>query len=359
MRIILSLIELRNAVPLFVVLCCVSCWLPNATAQQAPGQSDAAQRPNRVYPTPPVVTPPPNSQPTPTPDDHRGHHGHRGGLGHYGNFYPGYPYPPFGYGYSTQNNFYGSPYFSSQGINYTYPWGYNAPQFVSPPQFGFAQPQFGVQPFAVPPPIVNVPLPAAAPVGPMPAIPHAIDVQANRGNDEAAEIQRRVDVLKASTPAHRERADRVIALGDEQFADQRYTAAAAKYREAISRAPDYPRSHFRLAHSNVATTDFNLALTRFLMAIELAGAADRGNFSLSEMYRGDKLAKQRHFDQLQDAMLREPTDGGLVFLLAISLHYDQQPLVARELFVKAQAMPGPHQHYVHHFLPVVEIADAK
>jgi tetratricopeptide (TPR) repeat protein len=182
--------------------------------------------------------------------------------------------------------------------------------------------------------------------------PRSVDPQ-----DPAAEIRRRADVLKPSTPAGRGRADRLISSGDNAFADQVYARSTARYREAIARAPDYSEPHFRLAHAYVATRQYNLALTSALVALELAGSSRRDGFSLAELYRGNKLSRRNHDAQLLDAALREPEDGGLQFLVGLTLHYGGNPLKAREHFREAARLSGPQQTYARHFLPVVAVGE--
>ncbi len=176
--------------------------------------------------------------------------------------------------------------------------------------------------------------------------------------DELDEIRRRVTVLKRSTPQGRTRADRLISAADASFRKQSYARAVAQYRDAISRAPDYAEGHFRLAHAYVATRRFNLAQKSAMTAFELSGTARRDGFSLDELYQGNKFAREQHDSMLFDAALREPADGGLQFLIGFTLHYDRQPLKAREHFRKANQLAGAHQAYVRHFLPVVPIAES-
>ncbi len=176
--------------------------------------------------------------------------------------------------------------------------------------------------------------------------------------DDLDEIRRRVMVLKRSTPQSRTRADRLISAGDTSFRKQSYARAVARYRDAIARAPDYAEGHFRLAHAYVATRRFNLALKSAMTAIELAGTARRDGFSIDELYQGNKFAREQHDAMLFDAALREPADGGLQFLIGFTLHYDRQPLKAREHFRKANQFPGAHQAYLRHFLPAAPIAES-
>lgn len=169
--------------------------------------------------------------------------------------------------------------------------------------------------------------------------------------DQAAEIRRRVAMLRESKPGGRQRADRLIAIADRSFADQDYRRATSKYRQAVAQAADYATAHFRLGHAYVATGDLELALTSFLIGLELSGAVERAGFSLEDMYRGDELAKQTHLHTLSDAALRQPEDGGLRMLVGMSLYYDGQPLRARTYFEQAARLPGPQQTYARMFFP--------
>ena len=173
----------------------------------------------------------------------------------------------------------------------------------------------------------------------------------------ANEIQKRVAALKRSTPVGRERADRIVSMGDKAFSEQLYARAALKYRDAIAKAPDYPEPHFRLAHVYVATRQYNLAIKSALTALELAGSSLRDGFSLAELYQGNQLAREKHDELLQVASLREPNDGGLQFLIGLTMHYGGNPLKGREHFRKAIEIPGFQQDYVRHFLPVVKVQE--
>ncbi len=355
----------------FIVSCMLTCTalVPVlATAQSADQRRGSAVPQIEIRKHEPIVRETPSDGGLSEGSDryHGGYpHGPRGSVT---NNYYGYGWPiPRLYGPNVYNYVNGvpvhfggyyRPYPFVVGYPYVYPYGYSqygfsgsATQFNQPIPWNQGNLVGNGFVAGVVEPRVVQPIANAAAID----LPKARDVMP--GNEGAAEIQRRVDVLRASTPTGRERADRSIAQGDELFAKQRFISAAAKYRDAMSKAADYPKPHFRLAHCYVASGSFDLALTRFLMALELAGSADRTNFSLEELYRGNKLAKQSHLDRLQDAILREPDDGGLVFLFALTLHYDQHPLEARQQFLKAKEMAGAHQAYVHLFLPIVTVAE--
>ena len=230
------------------------------------------------------------------------------------------------------------------------PVAFGLAPIVFPPTVVFGAPPTMPAVIARPPAaqvaVRDVPLPQRV------GAPRIVDPQ-----DPVAEIRRRADVLKPSTPAGRGRADRMISSGDTAFADQVYARATARYREAIARAPDYPEPHFRLAHAYIATRQYNLALTRSLVALELAGSSRRDGFSLAELYRGNKFSRRKHDAQLLDAAMREPEDGGLQFLLGLTLHYGGNPLKARDHFREAARLSGAQQTYARHFLPVVAVGE--
>jgi hypothetical protein len=269
------------------------------------------------------------------------HHGYAAGYGYFGGFYPRGPiiYPP-----AITVVPHGVP-LTAEMLNGTYstpimPYGYD---------FGVGDPPINVviprgpqgnaaaqnPPQIVPPP----PAPPVPQVGP----PAPED-----------EIIRRVAVLKPSTDAGRLRSDQLMADGDREFANQQYRRAAAKYREAIARAPDYPPSHLRAGHAYIATGDYDLAVTYLAMGFELARTTERPGFSLEDLYRGNNLAKEQHHEALADAVLRQPDDGSLLFLSAIVQHYDGRPLQARDYFRRAAELPGRHQPYARMFLPRAE-----
>jgi len=174
-----------------------------------------------------------------------------------------------------------------------------------------------------------------------------------KGGAPAAEdeITRRVAALKPSTEAGRLHSDELIAEGDREFVAQQFRRAAGKYRDAIAKAPDYPPAHLRAGHAYIATGDYELAVTYFAMGFELSRTIDRPDFSLTDLYRGNNNAKDQHLEALADAVLRQPEDGGLLFLTGLTQHFDAHPLQARDYFRRAASIPGRHQPYAAMFVP--------
>lgn len=263
-------------------------------------------------------------------------YGYGTGYGYYGGYYPRGPiiYPP-----AITVVPHGVP-LTAEMLNGTYstpimPYGYD---------FGVGDPPVTIMRPMVPQANANAhnAPPIAPPAPPMPKVgPPAPE----------DEITRRVAALKPSTDVGRLRSDEWMADGDREFANQQYRRAAAKYRDAIAKAPDYPPAHLRAGHAYIATGDHDLAVTYLAMGFELSRTIERPGFSLEDLYRGNHLAKEQHHEALADAVLRQPNDGGLLFLTGIVQHYDGRPLQARDYFRRAAELAGRHQPYAKMFLP--------
>ena len=272
----------------------------------------------------------------------------------YGNNYSHNP----GYGYG---NYYGNPYSNGPIIfpplvtvvpsgvplnNDILNGAYGTSLYSTP--YGNYSNYRGNGGFNFPPVAAIQPAPAMPPVQ-----PHVRAQPQPKAAPPAAEeeITRRVAALKPSTDAGRLHSDELIAAGDREFVAQQFRRAAAKYRDAIAKAPDYPPAHLRAGHAYIATGDYELAVTYLAMGFELSKTIERPDFSLTDLYRGNNVAKDQHFEALADAVLRQPEDGSLLFLTGITLHYDGHPLQARDYFRRAAAIPGRHQPYAAMFVP--------
>ncbi|TVQ03948.1 MAG: tetratricopeptide repeat protein [Planctomycetaceae bacterium] len=232
---------------------------------------------------------------------------------------------------------------------YGYPWGFRSQVVVVQ------------QPVAVPfPVVVPFAVPAAQPMaavgqlnGAMPiGLPDPRQIMpVDNGEAGEAEIVRRVTALKPSNVDGRLRADKAIAEGDREFAAGRQRRAITKFRDAIRRAPDYSAGYFRAGHAHTAVGDYDQAVTNFAMALEIARTTHRDGFSLDTLYQDDQQSKQQHLADLSGALRQRPNEGGLHFLLGLTLHYDGNPLKAREHFRRAVELPGRHRAYAAMYLP--------
>jgi len=174
---------------------------------------------------------------------------------------------------------------------------------------------------------------------------------ADNGEAGEAEIVRRVTALKPSNVDGRLRADQAIADGDREFASGRQRRAITKFRDATRRAPDYSAGYFRAGHAHTAVGDYDQAVTNFAMALEIARTTNRDGFTLDTLYQDDQQSKQQHLAALGGALRQRPNEGGLHFLLGLTLHYDGNPLKAREHFRRAVELPGRHRPYAAMYLP--------
>lgn len=271
------------------------------------------------------------------------------GYNRYSPVYP-YNYDPYGYG-DPYGSYYANPY--ALGPVYypprvtVLPHGAPMTSGLLNGAYGEAATPYGnwdtstwggVPPGVQPEQPQPQPQPPRAPADPGPPAPED-------------EIKRRVAALKPSTDAGRLLCDELIAEGDREFANQEYRKAASKYRAAIAKAPDYPPGHLRAGHAYIASGDYELAVTYLAMGFELARTIQRPGFSLTDLYQGNDVAKDQHQESLADAILRQPGDGGLLFLSGINQHYDGRPLQARDYFRRAAELPGRHQPYAAMFLP--------
>ena len=75
------------------------------------------------------------------------------------------------------------------------------------------------------------------------------------------------------------------------------------------------------------------------------------------MYQGDQFARTQHMRRLLDASQREPDDGGLQFLIGLTLFYDGQRVKARQHFLAAEKLPGVQQFFTRFYLPVKQVAE--
>lgn len=169
-------------------------------------------------------------------------------------------------------------------------------------------------------------------------------------------IQQRAGELRGSTVSGRDRADRTIAQADKFFADGEYGRATARYRQALSLAPDYSTAFIRLGHAYIGTRNYELALDHFLLGLELERSATQPGSPLRQMYGTNRIAKQAHLEELSAAALQQPEDGGLLMLVGIFLYYDGQQARAADFFRRAAEIDGPHLDYVPLFLTTLQFA---
>ena len=254
-------------------------------------------------------------------------HGCWGGWGgvSYGGFYG----PAFGYGYYggywPRRAFYGS-YYDPYGIYYSPYTGYSS--YYLPPVFAPAELLYGpraVQQFWG--------------IQPQPLI-----VRRGEGADE----EPRVRVTNAE---YRRRADQFVAQGDRLFAEQKYSQALDRYKQAAAMVPDLAEAQWRKGHAYVAVSRYELAAASFKRALALDPEVDRGDFNLARLYGPARIALASHLESLAGETLVRSDSADHYFLLGIFLRYSGERERAEKFFLRAQELAGEGAAHVAGFLP--------
>jgi tetratricopeptide (TPR) repeat protein len=152
----------------------------------------------------------------------------------------------------------------------------------------------------------------------------------SEANDRPAEPQVRVSNAEA-----RARAWRFIGFGDTHFSAQRFRDANQRYRSAAEAAPDLVEAHFRQAQALVATGQFDLAARTFKRGMALGPGWPQADFSLTELYGENRLAKTSHLERLALAAEAEPENADLLLVVGMQLYFDGQQERAAPFFRQA------------------------
>ena len=77
----------------------------------------------------------------------------------------------------------------------------------------------------------------------------------------------------------------------------------------------------------------------------------KSDFRLGELYGGNDQAKTAHIDALADAAVNAPTNGDLLFIVGVFLHFDCQQARAQPFFKRAAQISGPDAGHIAGFVP--------
>jgi len=141
-----------------------------------------------------------------------------------------------------------------------------------------------------------------------------------------------------------------IGYGDAHFGNQRYPDANVRYRKATRVAPQLADGWFRQGFAMTATQRYDLAALAFKRGLGLEPDWPKSDFRLGELYGGNAMAKTAHIDALADAAVKAPTDGDLLFIVGVFLHFDGQQQRAKPFFQRALQMAGADGEYIKGFL---------
>ena len=240
---------------------------------------------------------------------------------------PGIGYGYYG-GYWPRRAFYGG-YYDPYGIYYSPYTGYSS--YYLPPVFAPAELLYGpraVQQFwgIQPQPLVIRP-----------------------GDLKAAEPRVRV-----ANAEYRRRADQFLAQGDRLFAEQKFSQALDRYKQAAAMAPDLAEAQWRKGHAYVAVSRYELAAASFKRAISLDPDVSRKGFDLKGLYGPAAIARTSHLESLAGETLVRSGSADHYFLLGVFLRYSGEGGRAEKFFAKAAELTGEDAAHLAGFLPPVD-----
>jgi hypothetical protein len=248
---------------------------------------------------------------------HHSHHGHRGGYRRapvyreHGYDFPGYYRDPYSYG---------TPFVGPLFVR---------PLFVDPRNIFGLQAAHGFWGLDRRPAF-------EVPQNPMPAKP--------------AEPPR----PRQSNATARERAKRYIQFGDARFAAQQYHDAAARYKKAISAAPDVTAAYFRRGHAELAMGQYARAADSYKAGLRIDPNWPERPFRFENLYGDNIAARGAHLEALAQAAERDAENADLFFLIGVQLHFSKNSPRAKVFFDRAARLAGGEVDHLAGFLPGVK-----
>ncbi|HWB00615.1 MAG TPA: hypothetical protein VG713_19110 [Pirellulales bacterium] len=154
-----------------------------------------------------------------------------------------------------------------------------------------------------------------------------------------------VPAVRASNRTSQQRAQQLVAIGDNYFRKQNYSSAFQRYKDAAASAPDVADSYFREGLALAALGRWELAAKALKRGLELDARWPSSNFRLVQIYGDNKLAKTAQWEALAKQATEKPNDPDPLFLLGVQLFFDGQRDRARAFFEQAKAIEhGPAKH---------------
>lgn len=247
------------------------------------------------------------------------------------------------------------------------PYGYTAYGYVSP---------FAGDPFYPPPALfsgyVSVPgFTAEFPIGlrgapaphpnmlpPNALVPNAAIADALRENEERWNGPIKLEPAPAplvrkpqpSTPAAQLRSIRLQAQGDQWLKRQHNAQAYAKYRDAVTAAPDRAEAYLRKSLALVAIRLYDRAIQELKRGLEIDPALRAHDESLTDIFGEDNvLAKNALLLDVSEWVREDVRDPERLFLMGALLHFDGNHSQAGPFFETAWRL-GDQGHHVTAFL---------
>ena len=167
-----------------------------------------------------------------------------------------------------------------------------------------------------------------SPTYPAPASPRAILVA---GGDENREEPAR----RATNERAFDLGRRFLGFGDAHFADGKYTEAYSRYKKAADAAPALADAYFRQGFALIALGNYPQAAKALKRGLEIAPDWPRSGFHVQELYGNNPAARTAHLGALSQAVVDQPHDADLPFVLGVLVHSCGESDRAAFLFQRA------------------------
>ena len=168
-----------------------------------------------------------------------------------------------------------------------------------------------------------------SPTYPAPASPRAVLVAG--GDDENREEPAR----RATNQQAFDLGRRFIGFGDAHLAGGKYAEAYSRYKKAADAAPTLADAYFRQGFALIALGSYQQAAKVLKRGLEIAPDWPRSGFRVQELYGANAAAKTAHLGALSQAVVDQPHDADLPFVLGVLVHSRGEPDRAALLFERA------------------------
>lgn len=143
---------------------------------------------------------------------------------------------------------------------------------------------------------------------------------------------------------------RFIGFGDARFAEQKYLDANARYRKAVSVAPQLDDARMRQGFALTAMGRHEQAVVAMKRGLQINPNWPKSGFKIKDLCGDDELAKDAYLDVLASAADENPNDANLLFLLGVHFHCDGQAERAKAFFERAKGIAGNDAEHIRAFL---------
>lgn len=149
-------------------------------------------------------------------------------------------------------------------------------------------------------------------------------------------------VVSISNIAAGEDVNHYIRQGDVYFQAGDYGRAAAQFAEGAKRYPTEPIPRLALGHTLFAMGRFNESSRSLQGGVHLRPSWSQSGIKLREFFR-DPGEFDSALDNLARAILKQPADRDLLFLLAYCRYFSGHPDQARKMFRQLLEMAPDHE----------------